>query len=153
MPKLATLPWTEHPGVPNPLSGQDDGPYDEIVLGDQVGLTQFGVRMERLPPGSRSSHRHWHAAEDEFVYVISGTLVLIEDTETHLFAGDAAGWKAGVPVAHSLENRSTSDAVLLVVGTRAASDTVHYPDHDVIMHWEPSGRTFTKADGTPIENK
>src|SRR6185312_15195683 len=105
---------------------------------------------ERLPPGSRSSHRHWHEAEDEFVYVLAGELVLIEETETLLQAGDAAGWRAGAPTAHCLENRSTGDAVLLVVGTRAPADVVHYPDHDVILYRDADGERFTRGDGTPI---
>ena len=97
MPKIDIPAWTEKPGGPNPLSGQDNGPHGEISLGEVIGLTQFGVRLERLPPGSRSSHRHWHETEDEFVYVLSGELVLVEETEAVLRAGDAAGWRAGAP--------------------------------------------------------
>lgn len=153
MPRIANRDWLEHAGGPNPLSGQDDGPYAEIALGDNAGLSQFGVRLERLPPGSRSSHRHWHETEDEFIYLISGALVLIEDAETPLAAGDAAGWKAGAPVGHCLENRSDQDAIMLVVGSRAESGAVHYPDHDVIMRHDKSGRTFTRSDGSPIARK
>lgn len=153
MPKISVRDWQEYNGVPNPLSGQDDGPYADMVLGDKVGLSQFGVRMERLPPGSRSSHRHWHESEDEFIYVISGELVLIENEERLLAMGDAAGWKAGEPTAHCLENRSSEDAVILVVGTRLDEDVVHYPDHDVIMHRSRSGRTYTRSDGSPIVSK
>ncbi|GGB30211.1 hypothetical protein GCM10011324_44660 [Allosediminivita pacifica] len=58
-----------------------------MPLGDLVGLTQYGVHLERLPPGSRSSHRHWHEEEDEFVYLLSGELVLIEEGEVALVAG------------------------------------------------------------------
>ena len=151
MPKIATDSWTEHAGVAHPISGQNDGPYAEMPLGDAVGLSQFGVHLERLPPGSRSSHRHWHETEDEFLYLISGELVLIEDVETTLLAGDAAGWRAGQPTAHCLENRSDREAVVLVVGTRKAEDTVHYPDHDVILHRSAAGRRFTRTDGTPID--
>ena len=112
MPKISTSAWTHRNPGPHPISGQDDGPYADIALGDALDLTQFGARLERLPPGSRSSHRHWHEAEDEFLYVVSGELILIEDVETVLRAGDAAGWKAGVPLAHCLENRSAEDAVV-----------------------------------------
>jgi len=151
LPKIAASKWSEHEGVPHPISGQNDGPYSEIPLGDVAGLSQYGVHLERLPPGSRSSHRHWHEAEDEFIYLISGELILIEDEETVLRAGEAAGWKAGQPVAHCLENRSGSDAVMLVVGTRLTEDVVHYPDHDMILHREKSGRTYTRTDGSPID--
>ncbi len=152
MPKITDMTWTHHAAVPHRISGQDDGPYDDVALGDAVGLTQFGVRLERLPPGSRSSHRHWHETEDELVYMISGELVLIENTETTLVAGDAAGWAAGKPVAHCMENRSSEPAVFLVVGTRAARGTVHYPDHNLVLHHEGGARRFTRTDGSPVES-
>jgi len=58
-------------------------------LGNAGGLTDFGVNFMRLPPGNRSSQRHWHSHEDEFVYVLEGELVLIEDDgEMALRAGD-----------------------------------------------------------------
>ncbi|MDH0865378.1 cupin domain-containing protein [Mitsuaria sp. GD03876] len=153
MPKLDTTLWTDHPGAANRLSGQNDGPYAELVLGDQARLTQFGVRLERLPPGSRSSHRHWHETEDEFVYVLAGELVLVEDETSVLRAGEAAGWAAGAPVGHCLENRSASEAVYLVVGSRASKGVVHYPDHDVVMHHDGTERRFTRGDGSPIERE
>lgn len=150
MPKLNTAQWTDHAGITNRFSGQTDGPDAELVLGDQARLTQFGARLERLPPGSRSSHRHWHETEDEFLYVLTGELILIEDEESVVRAGEAAAWAAATPVAHCLENRSAADAVYLVVGTRASKGTVHYPDHDVVMHHDGSERRFTKGDGSPI---
>jgi uncharacterized cupin superfamily protein len=142
--------WTEGAGGPHPLTGQDNGPYAEIALGDLAALTQFGARLERLPPGSASSHRHWHETEDEFVYVLSGAVVLVEDTETPLGAGQAAAWPAGAPEGHCLVNRGSTDAVLLVVGHRAARGVVHYPDHDLVLHHGLEGRRFTRADGTPV---
>jgi uncharacterized cupin superfamily protein len=153
LPKIEIQGWTQHTGGPNPISGQDDGPHAEIPLGDAAGQSQFGVHLERLPSGSRSSHRHWHETEDEFIYVISGELVLVEDGETLLRAGDAAGWKAGQPIAHCLENRSGQDAVMLVVGTRATEGVVHFPDHDVILLHSETERWFTRRDGTPIDRE
>jgi uncharacterized cupin superfamily protein len=153
LPKIEIQNWTEHVGEPHPISGQNNGPYGERPLGDVVGLSQFGVHLERLPSGSGSSHRHWHETEDEFIYLISGELVLIEDEEIVLRSGDAAGWKAGQPIAHCLENRSDSEAVLLVVGTRTTEDVVHYPDHDIILRRSEDSRTFTRLDGSPILSK
>src|SRR5438309_6348894 len=101
-------------------------PFDEPCrlrertrLGDAAGLTQFGVNLLRLPPGAWSSQRHWHALEDEFVYVLEGELVLVTDRgEEKMVAGDAAGFKAGARDGHCLQNRSSKDATLLVVGSR-----------------------------------
>ena len=60
-----------------------------------VGLTQFGVNISRIEPGQSSALRHWHEQEDEFIYMLEGELVLIEnDGETVLKPGDAAGFKA-----------------------------------------------------------
>ena len=150
MPKLDHSEWKDFPGTVHRLTGQSNGPFREVVLGEQAGLSQFGVHMERLPPGSRSSFRHWHEAEDEFVYVLQGEVVLVEDTETTLRAGDSAAWKAGTPVGHCLENRSSAEVHLLVVGTRSSRDTVHYPDHDLVQQIDASGRRFHRADGTLI---
>ena len=105
---------------------------EKSVLGDLVGLTQFGVNLTRLKPGAASALRHWHENEDEFVYVLEGELVLIEDEgETVIRPGDAAGFKAGVANGHHLVNRTQRDAVYLEIGTRAAMERAHYPDVDL----------------------
>jgi uncharacterized cupin superfamily protein len=116
-------------------------PFDEPCkgrkswrLGDAVGLTQFGVNVMRLAPGAWASQRHWHAREDEFVYVLAGELMLVEDTgETLLHAGDAAGWPAGVRDGHHLQNRSDREATFLVVGTRDDDDHGEYSDIDLVF--------------------
>ena len=118
-------------------------------LGDAAGLSQFGVNLLRLPHGAWSSQRHWHAAEDEFVWVLGGEVVLVEDEgETILRAGDCAGFKAGVPNGHKIENRSDREAVLLEVGSRRpADDACDYPDIDMIL---PKGADrYFHRDGTP----
>jgi uncharacterized cupin superfamily protein len=150
MPKLDTSQWKDFPGAVNRFVGRSNGPFSELALGDQAGLSQFGVHLERLPPGSRSSLRHWHETEDEFVFVLDGELVLVEDRESVLRAGDAAAWKAGEPVGHCLENRSAAPATFLVVGTRAPQGVVHYPDHDIVMRHDGQGRTFSRPDGSPL---
>jgi uncharacterized cupin superfamily protein len=105
---------------------------EKSVLGDLVGLTQFGVNLTRLKPGAASALRHWHENEDEFVYILEGELVLIEDEgETLLRPGDAAGFKAGVANGHHLVNKTQRDAVYLEIGTRAPTERAHYPDVDL----------------------
>jgi uncharacterized cupin superfamily protein len=116
-------------------------------LGDAAGLTQFGVNLTRLPPGAWSSQRHWHASEDEFIYVVEGELVLVtNDGEQVLRVGDCAGFKGGVADAHHLQNRSAREALYLEVGTRSATvDQVDYPDVDLRVR---EGR-FEHRDGLP----
>ena len=118
-------------------------------LGDAADLTQFGVNLTRLAAGAWSSQRHWHSAEDEFIYVLEGELVLVTDGgEEILRAGDCAGFQAGIPDGHHLQNRSGKDALYLEIGSRRTEhDEVAYPDIDLKA---PKGRGgFTHADGRP----
>ena len=119
-------------------------------LGRAAGLTQFGVNLCTLKPGAASSQRHWHENEDELVYVLSGEVVLREDGgETVLKPGDAAAWKAGAANGHCLVNRSNRDAVVLEVGTRAASERAHYPDIDLAFERSEKGVSVTHKNGQP----
>lgn len=122
-------------------------------LGDAAGLTQFGVNLLRLPPGAWSSQRHWHTTSDEFVYVISGEVVLVSDGgEEILRAGDAAGFKAGDANGHCLQNRSTIDAHVLEVGTRTPDDAGHYSEIDMVAPADGKPAVYTHRDGTPYQD-
>jgi uncharacterized cupin superfamily protein len=122
-------------------------------LGDVAGLTDFGVNLLRLPPGVWSSQRHWHSAEDEFVYIVQGEVVLVTDTgEELLRSGDCAGFKAGVKDGHHLQNRSDRDAILLEVGSRrVAEDEGEYPDID--MRFLKNDEGYAHRDGTLFPKK
>ena len=129
-------------------------PFDEPCrlrertrLGDAAGLTQYGVNLLRLPPGAWSSQRHWHAKEDEFIYVLSGEVVLATDAgEEMLRAGDCAGFKGGDPDGHCLQNRGTADAMVLEIGSRIPGEYATYSDID--MKTEP-GVGYVHKDGRP----
>jgi len=132
-------------------------PYDAVCaqrrkwrLGDAAGLTQFGVNLVRLPAGQWSSQRHWHRAEDEFVYVLEGEVVLVTGGgEEVLRAGDCAGFPAGEEDGHHLQNRSDREAVLLEVGSRRPDqEAVIYPDIDLDLP-DDRGGGFRHKDGTP----
>jgi len=122
-------------------------------LGDAAGLTQFGVNLLRLPPGAWSSQRHWHTGEDEFVYVLSGEVVLVTDSgEEVLRAGDAAGFPAGDANGHCLQNRSDRDAQILEIGTRVPGDSADYPDIDMVAPAGGKPAVYTRRDGTPYQD-
>jgi len=135
-------------------------PYDEPCrarertrLGDPAGLTQFGVNLLRLPPGAWSSQRHWHTGEDEFVYVLSGEVVLVTNAgEEVLRAGDAAGFPANDLDGHCLQNRSGADATVLEVGTRQKGSVAYYPNIDMVAPAGGKPAAYTHRDGTPYEN-
>ncbi|WP_426208934.1 cupin domain-containing protein [Massilia sp. TWP1-3-3] len=115
-------------------------------LGDAGGLTQFGVNRVQLPPGCWSGQRHWHAKEDEFVYVISGEVVLVTDQgEQVLCAGECAAFPANTPNAHHLVNRSAAPAVCLEVGFRSLDERVVYADIDMV--YDATADAYFHKDG------
>jgi len=121
-------------------------------LGDAGGLTQYGVNLLTLLPGVWSSQRHWHLNEDEFVYVLSGEVVLGTDAgEEILRAGDCAAFPKGDGNGHHLMNKSNAAAVLLEVGTRSEADCVRYPDIDLVI--DSAVGAYARRDGTPYPSR
>jgi uncharacterized cupin superfamily protein len=151
MPKIdiPTLPIDTATGYPEPFRQAVAGRLRKR-LGNAVGLEQFGVNLTTLKPGAWSSQRHWHASEDELVYVIEGELVLCEDGgETVLRPGDAAGWKANVPNGHCLINRTDRDAVFLEIGSRSKSERATYSDIDMQAVRDDKGTRYLHKSGEP----
>jgi uncharacterized cupin superfamily protein len=103
-----------------------------------------------LPPGAWSSQRHWHANEDEFVYVIEGEITLVtDDGEIVLREGMAAGFPAGKPDGHHLINRGDKLARYLEVGTRSPNEVAEYSDIDMVARKEGGRFVFTRKNGEP----
>ena len=119
-------------------------------LGDAAGLTQYGVNLLRLPPGAWSSQRHWHVAQDEFIYVLAGEVTLVTDDGAEVLrVGDCGGFKANDPNGHCLQNRSAQDAEILEVGTRLADDMAFYSDIDMVAPAGGKPAPYTHRDGVP----
>lgn len=125
-------------------------PREKRALGDALGLTRVGVNLTTLYPGVASSMRHHHTHEDELIYVLEGTVVLITDAgEQELAAGTCAGFPAGVPDGHQLVNRSDRPARYLEISNRDERDGATYPDVDLVYRRTPEGPRFTRKDGRP----
>ena len=155
MPKIdiAALPVSTGSGYPEPFRARV-GDRRRKRLGDAAGLTTIGVNLTTLGPGAMSALRHWHECEDEFVYVLSGTVTLIDDAgETVLRPGDAAGFRAGDPNGHHLVNRTDAEATYLEVGARLADERAHYPDDDLAAVKTAGSLRFTRRDGAPAERE
>ncbi len=125
------------------------GAIRRVQLGDAADLTQFGVNLTTIQPGGISALRHWHANEDELVFVVDGDLVLVEEGgETPLGTGEAAGFKANVANGHHFVNRSDRPATILEIGTRGPEEQGYYPDDDLLFIKEAGQVRFTKRDGS-----
>ncbi len=118
MPKieLEEIEQTNRTGYPPPFDRQVAGRWYRR-LAPATGLTDFGVSHVVLKPGAWSSQRHWHDGEDEFLVMLSGEAVLVEDDgPTVLRAGDCAAFPKGVRNGHHLRNDGGTDCVFIVVG-------------------------------------
>jgi uncharacterized cupin superfamily protein len=144
---LVTVPSRKGSSYPAPF----DAPCATRTrrrLGEAGGLRDFGVNLMTLPPGGWSSQRHSHSHEDEFVYLLEGEVVLIEDAgETVLRAGDCAAFAKGTGNGHHLVNRSSAIATYLEVGSRNSEDLTTCSDIDM-KSANADGR-FVHKDGTP----
>jgi uncharacterized cupin superfamily protein len=133
-------------------------PYAELMagrsslrLGEAGGLTQFGVNLVTLQAGALSSLRHWHLAEDEFVMIISGECVLLQDAgESLMRAGDCAAFPANSSDGHQFINRTDQPVSFLVVGSKAKREVVTYSDVDLVLTTEAGHASFTYKDGSPF---
>jgi len=117
-------------------------------LGDACGLTRFGINLVTLGPGAQSALRHWHTLEDEFVYVLSGQVVLVTNAgEQTLSAGACAGYPAGSRDAHHFVNRSDKPATYLEIGSRIEGDNAFYPDDDIMWCHDGNSEYAAHKDG------
>jgi uncharacterized cupin superfamily protein len=151
MPKIDTtrLKPRESTNYPDAFKHVVKG-REKTALGNAADLSQFGVNLTRLKPDAASSLRHWHENEDEFVYILAGEVVLIEDDgETIMRPGDCAGFKANVANGHHLVNRTERDALYLEIGTRAPAECAHYPDVDLKFERDETGARILHKNGEP----
>ncbi|RED15333.1 cupin domain-containing protein [Parasphingopyxis lamellibrachiae] len=146
MPKLDldSIPQTNATGYPPEFADKVQERWYR-ALAPAAGLKDFGVSHVELKPGAWSSQRHWHEGEDEFVVLVEGEAVLVDDSgRTALRPGDCAAFPKGDGNGHVLVNESEESCVFIAVGKPAASDC-HYSDID--MHLE-EGRGFRRKDGS-----
>lgn len=134
---------------PEPFATRMNG-RTKRVIGDYFGLENFGVNLTTLEAGACSALLHKHTTQDEFIYVLKGTLTLVtEEGEDILTEGMCVGFPKGGG-AHMLKNNGTIPAVYLEVGDRTTGDQVTYPQDDLKAVMGEDGQwAFTKKDGTP----
>ena len=128
-------------------------PFDKDVagriyrrLGPALGLSEFGISEVTLQPGAWSSQRHWHETEDEFLVMLEGEAVLVEDEgRTPLQARDMCAWPKGVRNGHHLINESDQPCRFLCMSAGKRT-TGEYSDIDMMF---TADGTYVHKDGTP----
>lgn len=145
MPKLdlEQIEQTNRTGYPVPFDAEVQGRWYRR-LGPAGGLTEFGVSHVVLKPGAWSSQRHWHEGEDEFLVMLEGKAVLVEDHgRTVLRVGDCAAFPKGHSNGHHLRNESAADCVFVVVGGGAQTGGAY---SDIDMLFTAEGRYTRKTE-------
>ncbi|HEU5482572.1 MAG TPA: cupin domain-containing protein, partial [Sphingomicrobium sp.] len=148
MPKieLDALEQTNSTGYPPPYNADVAGRWYRRI-GKAGGLTEIGISHVVLEPGAWSSQRHWHEGLDEFVVMLDGEAVLVEDDgETVLRAGDCAVFPKDVANGHHLVNRSKRPCTLLAIDNRRGEGDCHYPDAD--LRFDAANGRYTHKDGS-----
>ncbi len=148
MPKLDldAIPQTNATGYPPEYADRVQGRWYRR-LAPVGGMVDFGVSHVTLAPGAWSAQRHWHEGEDEFVVVLSGEAVLVDDDGEHAMgAGDCATFAKNDGNGHVFQNRTELPCVLIAVGRPPQSDC-HYPDIDMHLF---NGQGFRHKDGSPF---
>jgi len=149
--ELSKVPVKTGSIYPEPYAKEMAG-RSSLRLGQAGGLTQFGVNIVILEPGAKSSLRHWHLNEDEFVMMLSGECTMVEDTGPVVMRpGECAAFPAGVPNGHQFINHTDAEARFLVIGTKAPVETATYSDVDLVVHIAEGTARFTCKDGTDYE--
>ena len=145
------LPEQTASGYPEPYRSRVAGRHRRR-LGDHAGLKNFGVNLTRLDPGSESSMRHWHAKQDEFIYVIEGEVTLVTDAgRQKLGPGMAAGFPAGKADGHQLVNESDAPALYLEIGDRTPDDSASYSDVDLAVRMVDGKWVYSRKDGSSFK--
>ena len=149
MPKIdiESIEQTSSTGYPMPFAAEM-GRRHYRRLAPASGLSDIGVSRVVLEPGGVSSQRHWHEGIDEFLVVLEGEAVLVEDDqETVLRAGDCAAFPKDVPNGHHLINRGTADCIFLAIDAPRTEGDCHYPDIDLL--WDNAAGIYRHKDGKP----
>ena len=149
MPKvdLNSIEPTDRTGYPPPYDKDVAGRWYRR-LGQAGGLKDIGISHVVLEPGAASSQRHWHEGIDEFVVVLEGDAVLVEEgKETVLKAGDCAVFPKDVRNGHHLVNRGDQACTFLAIDGQYGEGDCHYPDVD--LHYDQANDRYTHKDGTP----
>jgi len=100
-------------------------------LGAAAGGEQLGCSLYELPPGRKSWPYHYHAANEEAIYVLSGTGSIRLNDGTHtLEEGTYVSLPTGESGSHRVFNDSETPLTYLTISTMNEPDITVYPDSE-----------------------
>jgi uncharacterized cupin superfamily protein len=128
-----------HPQVVNldelePVSVAHGDRYDgrRVMLGRAAGGRRLGASHMRVPPGKTAWPAHYHAGNEEALFILEGQGTLrLGEARVPVRAGDWVALPAA-PEAHQLLNDGAADLVYLAVSTQDPTDITVYPDSNKV---------------------
>ena len=149
-----SIEWTEHgPGsedLDGAASDTEDGRADaqgrfrRKRLGEAAGGDRLGCSLYELPAGARAWPYHYHTANEEAIYVLSGRGTLRLDGDTHqIREGEYVALPADETGAHQVVNDASTPLRYLMISTMVEPDVAVYPDTDSfgVFVGSPPGRS------------
>lgn len=144
--------------IPEDHSADYPPPHQAVTQGrsiknlhDAAGLDQLDAKMVTLQPGAKSALLHWHEHQDEMVIVTSGVCTLVHNAgEIDLETGECAAFPAGIDDAHTFVNHTDFPVSFVVIGPVSDSQTVHYPDDDLMLEIDGPAKAYSRIDGTKL---
>lgn len=102
-------------------------------LGEAAGSEQLGCSLYELQSGQKSWPYHYHTANEEALYVLTGRGTLqLAGVEHPLRSGDYAALPANETGGHKVINDSDSELRYLAFSTMNEPDVTVYPDSEKI---------------------
>jgi uncharacterized cupin superfamily protein len=97
-------------------------------LGMAAGSQKLGCTLYQVPPGKAAFPAHVHHANEEAIYILTGTGTMRLGTEQYpVAAGDYIALQASGPV-HQLVNTGSVPVEYLAFSTMISPEVVEYPD-------------------------
>ena len=131
--------------------GDDDSGMRRKHLGERGDGEKLGCSLYELPAGEASWPYHYHAANEEALYVLAGEGTLRADDGEHaLSEGDYVSLPTGESGGHRVVNDSEGALRDLAVSTMDDPDVTVYPDADtfgVYVGSPPGGREERSLEG------
>jgi uncharacterized cupin superfamily protein len=121
-------------------------------LTEGFGAVATGMGVYELEPGNALWPYHFEAAEEEWLIVIDGELMLrTPDGESVLRPGDIACFPAGVAGAHAVHNHGAAPVRFAMPSTRARyGGATVYPDSGKVSVFGPGFHHRGRL-GEPVE--
>jgi uncharacterized cupin superfamily protein len=103
--------------------------FERRQLGAAAGGTGLGCSHMIVPPGKSAWPLHWHASNDEALFVLKGAGTLsVGEAQVRLRAGDYVALPPGPQGAHRLTNDGAEPLEYLALSTMISTDLSVYPE-------------------------